>query len=122
MFSGRSVENEIRRRHVARGADRLKRISCLLVEVQISVVYLADLFFRAVSRSFSYWIHANENVGSREILLLKPGLEGSARNGPGRKNTLRRFAAECDSSRELLSGRPAYEWRKRIQALTGSAE
>jgi hypothetical protein len=88
VFSGRSIENEIGRRHVTRGADRLKRTACLLVEVQVCVTNLADLFFGPVSRSFSYWIHANENVGSGQILLVKPGLKRRTRDGLGRKNLL----------------------------------
>jgi hypothetical protein len=45
MFSGRSVENEVRWWHVARSADGLKRGTGFLVEVEISVAYLADCSF-----------------------------------------------------------------------------
>ena len=54
MFSGRSIENEIWRRHVARGADRLKRSTSLLVEIQIGVTYLPNVFFCPVSRPYCF--------------------------------------------------------------------
>jgi hypothetical protein len=52
------------------------------------VTDLPDLFFGPVSRSFPYWIHANENVGSRQILVVKSGLKWSTRDGLGSKNPL----------------------------------
>ena len=55
------------------------------------MTYFADLFFGPPSRSFSNWIHANENVGTRLVLLVKPGLKGSARDCLDRKNALRRL-------------------------------
>src|ERR1700722_11972559 len=93
MFSGRSVENEVRWWHVAGSTDGLKRGTCFLVEVEIGVAYLADLFFRPASRSFPDRIHANEDVGTRLILLVKPRLKGSTRNCLGSENPLRRLLA-----------------------------
>src|SRR4029077_21240896 len=84
-------ENEVWRRYISGGADRIKRSAGLLVEVQIRVAYLADLFFRRSSRSISHRIHADENVGTRLILLLKPGLKRNARNCFGGKNALCRL-------------------------------
>ena len=55
------------------------------------MAYFADLFFGPVSRSFSDWIHANKDVGTRQILLVKPRLKGSARDCLGRENPLRRL-------------------------------
>src|SRR5882724_8800248 len=48
MFAGRSVENEVRWRHVAGSTDGLKRGTCLLVEVEICVADFTDLFFGPV--------------------------------------------------------------------------
>jgi hypothetical protein len=55
------------------------------------MAYFADLFFGPVSRSFPDWIHANEDVSTRLILLVKPRLKGSARDCLGRENPLRRL-------------------------------
>jgi hypothetical protein len=88
MFSGRGVENEVRWRHVAGSADGLKRSAGFLVEVEISVAYLADLFFGPASRPFSYWIHSDEYVGTGLVLLVKPRLKVRACDCFGRKNSL----------------------------------
>src|ERR1700676_2718126 len=105
MFSGGCIENEIRRRNVAGGTDRLKRSAGFLVEVEISVPYLANLFFGPVSRPFSYWIHSDENVGSRLVLLVKPGLKRRTCDCLGWKNSLDRLVLSAipDQHRDLIA-------------------
>src|SRR5579859_207978 len=104
MFSGRSVENEVRWRHVAGSTDGLKRSACFLVEVEIHMADFADLFFGPVSRPFSYGIHSDEDVGSRLVLLVKPGLKRRTRDCFGRKNSLGRLAPSAipDKHRNLI--------------------
>src|ERR1041384_6522426 len=87
MLSRRSIENEVWRWHVAGSTDRLKRSARFLVKVEVCVTNFADLFFGPVSRSFSYRIHADENVGSRQILVVKPGLTWSTRDSLGAQKT-----------------------------------
>src|SRR5580704_7510055 len=105
MFSGRSVEDEIWRRYVAGSTDGLKRSAGFLVEVEISVAYLADLFFRPASRSLPDWIHTNEDVGARLILLVKPRLKRRIRDCFGRKDSLGRLVPReiPDQHRDLVA-------------------
>jgi hypothetical protein len=57
------------------------------------VAYLADLFFSPISRSISYRIHANEDVGTGLVLLSKPALKRLARYGLSGKNPLHGLVA-----------------------------
>ena len=104
MFSGRSVENEVRWWHVAGSTDCLKRSAGFLVEVEIRVANFADLFFGAVSRPFSYRIHSDENVASRLVLLMQLGLKGDTRDCFSRKNSLSRLVPSAipDQHRDLV--------------------
>jgi hypothetical protein len=105
VLSGRSVENEVWCRNITGSTDRLKRSAGLLIKVQIRIANLADLFFGPVSRPCSYWIHSDENVGSRLVLVVKPGLEGRACDCFGRKNSLGRLVPSSipDKHRDLIA-------------------
>src|SRR6185369_13541535 len=119
MFSGRSIENEIWRRYVARGADRLKRSTSLLVQVQIGVTYVSDMFFCPVSRPFFNGIHANEDVGSGQILHMKPGLKPSTRDCLCRKDPLQGLLSysipdeHCSMVARLVNGEHVFRRRQK---------
>src|ERR1700739_524423 len=91
MFAGGRVENEVWCRHVACRTNCLEGSSSILIEVEVCVADLADVFLGPAPSPSPYRIHANKDVGAGAILFLKPGLERSARDSFGCQNPLHRL-------------------------------
>ena len=91
----RSIENEIGNGRVAAGSNRPKRCRCILVEVEIDMANFENAGLGSGKAAGRQWIHPDENVRARPILLMKPILKRRTRDILREKNSLRRllFAA-----------------------------
>ena len=78
MSAGRGVDHEIRRGNIAGSANRLERRVRVLVEIEIQMADLADVFLGTGFRTRLDWIHSDKNVASLMILCGQPLLEGFA--------------------------------------------